>query len=157
MWAAPEQTAERDNKFILADRRDRLGRKQVELDWRWSQSDRDNLERSIEIFGSKIEAANLGKFRRSIEFEGPTRPRQEGFHHPMGGTRMHVDPHLGVVDENCLIHGLANVYAAGSSVFPTGHGYANPTLTLLALTLRLADHVKANLEGIQAQTPEDAP
>ena len=67
----------------------------------------------------------------------------------MGGTRMHVDPRLGVVDENCLIHGLTNVYAAGSSVFPTGHGYANPTLTLLALTLRLADHVKANIEGIQ--------
>ena len=58
---------------------------------------------------------------------------------------MHVDPALGVVDENCLVHGLTNVFVAGSSVFPTGLGYANPTLTLLSLTLRLADHVKSNV------------
>jgi choline dehydrogenase-like flavoprotein len=63
---------------------------------------------------------------------------------------MHVDPQVGVVDVNCLVHGLGNVYVAGSSVFPTGLGYANPTLTLLALTLRLADHVKANLGGSPA-------
>jgi choline dehydrogenase-like flavoprotein len=70
---------------------------------------------------------------------------QLGLHHPMGGTRMHVDPRLGVVDENCLVHGSANTYVAGSSVFPTGLGYANPTLTLLALTVRLADRVKAEM------------
>ena len=58
---------------------------------------------------------------------------------------MHVDPHLGVVDANCLMHGLENVYVAGSSVFPSGLGYANPTLTLLALSLRLADRLKADL------------
>jgi choline dehydrogenase-like flavoprotein len=145
LWAAPEQTAERDNKFTLIDERDWLGRKQVKFDWRWSQSDRDNIERSVGIFSSQIEAAGLGSFGRSIEFAGPARPRLSGLHHVMGGTRMHVDPRLGVVDENCLVHGLANVYVAGSSVFPTGLGYANPTLTLLALTLRLADHVKAEL------------
>ena len=145
LWAAPEQTAERDNHFTLIDERDWLGRKRVKLDWRWSQSDRDNVERSIGIFGSQIESVGLGSFKRWIEFEGPIRPRQSGLHHPMGGTRMHVDPRLGVVDENCLVHGLANVYVAGSSVFPTGLGYANPTLTLLALTLRLADQIKADL------------
>jgi choline dehydrogenase-like flavoprotein len=55
---------------------------------------------------------------------------------------MHNDPRQGVVDANCRVHGLSNVYVAGSSVFPTG-GYANPTLTLVALALRLADHLKA--------------
>jgi choline dehydrogenase-like flavoprotein len=145
LWAAPEQTAERNNKFTLTDERDWLGRKRVNLDWQWSQSDRDNVERSVGIFSSQIEAAGLGSFKRWIEFQGPRRPRQSGLHHPMGGTRMHVDPRLGVVDENCLVHGLANVYVAGSSVFPTGLGYANPTLTLLALTLRLADQIKADL------------
>jgi choline dehydrogenase-like flavoprotein len=146
LWAAPEQTAERNNKFTLIDERDWLGRNQVKLDWRWSQSDRDNVERSVGIFSSQIEAAGLGSFRRWIKFDGPIRPRHLGLHHAMGGTRMHADPRLGVVDENCLVHGLANVYVAGSSVFPTGLGYANPTLTLLALTLRLADHVKLSLD-----------
>jgi choline dehydrogenase-like flavoprotein len=145
LWAAPEQTAERNNNFTLTDERDWLGRKRVNLDWRWSQSDRDNVERSVGIFSSQIEAAGLGSFKRWIEFQGPARPRQSGLHHPMGGTRMHVDPRLGVVDDNCLVHGLANVYVAGSSVFPTGLGYANPTLTILALTLRLADQIKADL------------
>ena len=145
LWAAPEQSAERDNKITLVDERDWLGRKQVKLDWRWSQSDRDNIERSVGIFSSQIEAAGLGSFRRLFKSEGPARPRLKGLHHPMGGTRMHVDPRFGVVDETCLVHGLANVYVAGSSVFPTGLGYANPTLTLLALTLRLADHVKVDL------------
>ncbi|MDT5093537.1 MAG: hypothetical protein QOH60_2900 [Mycobacterium sp.] len=145
LWAAPEQTAERDNKLSLSDTRDALGRQRIKLDWRWSQGDRDNIDRSIAIFGSQIEAAGIGRFHRWSGFLGPSRPRQPGFHHQMGGTRMHVDPALGVLDENCLVHGLTNVYLAGSSVFPTGLGYANPTLTLLSLTLRLADHVKSKL------------
>ena len=51
---------------------------------------------------------------------------------------------MGVVDENCRVHGVANLYVAGSSVFPTG-GMANPTLTIVALALRLADHIKERL------------
>ncbi len=147
LWAAPEQTAERNNKFTLINQRDWLGRERVKLEWQWSQSDRDNIERSVGIFSSQVEAAGLGSFTRLVEFDGPARLRLTGLHHVMGGTRMHVDPSLGVVDENCLVHGLTNVYVAGSSVFPTGLGYANPTLTLLALTLRLADHVKGDLGG----------
>ena len=65
-----------------------------------------------------------------------------GTSHHMGTTRMHDDPRQGVVDWNSKVHGIANVYIAGSSVFPTG-GYANPTLTIVAITLRLADHLKA--------------
>jgi choline dehydrogenase-like flavoprotein len=63
-----------------------------------------------------------------------------GMHH-MGTTRMHADARQGVVDSNCRVHDLANLYVAGSSVFPTG-GVANPTLTLVALAIRLADHLK---------------
>jgi len=59
----------------------------------------------------------------------------------MGGIRMHADPHLGAVDANGKVHGLPNLYVAGSAVFTTGLGYANPTLTLLALSARLAGHV----------------
>ncbi|MGH2469001.1 MAG: GMC family oxidoreductase, partial [Chloroflexota bacterium] len=64
------------------------------------------------------------------------------FHHPMGTTRMHADPRQGVVDGHCRVHGTANVYVAGSSVFPTAAGYANPTFTVVALALRLSDHLK---------------
>ena len=68
----------------------------------------------------------------------------EGGKHHMGTTRMHRDPRHGVVDADCRVHGLANLFVAGSSVFPTG-GYVNPTLTLVALALRLADHLKVVL------------
>jgi choline dehydrogenase-like flavoprotein len=57
---------------------------------------------------------------------------------------MHNDPCEGVVDADCRVHGIANLYIAGPSVFPTG-GYANPVLTMLAITLRLADHIKQRL------------
>jgi choline dehydrogenase-like flavoprotein len=62
----------------------------------------------------------------------------------MGTTRMHDDPRYGVVDENCRVHGLGNLYVAGASAFSTG-GAANPTLTLVALSLRLSDHLKTRL------------
>jgi choline dehydrogenase-like flavoprotein len=64
-----------------------------------------------------------------------------GLAHHMSSTRMHVDPTLGVTDANGRVHGTSNLYCAGSSAFSTG-GYANPTLTALALTVRLADHLR---------------
>jgi len=60
----------------------------------------------------------------------------------MGTTRMHVNPKQGVVDKNSRIHGMSNLFVAGPSVFPTG-GYSNPVLTLVALSIRLGDHVKS--------------
>jgi len=61
--------------------------------------------------------------------------------HDMGATRMHADPRQGVVDADCRVHGLANLYLAGAGVFTTA-GSANPTLTIVALALRLGDHLK---------------
>ena len=63
-----------------------------------------------------------------------------GNHH-LGTTRMHDDPKQGVVDADARVHGVANLFVAGSSVFPT-YSASNPTLNLIALTLRLADHLK---------------
>ena len=62
----------------------------------------------------------------------------------MGTTRMHGDPRKGVVNADCRVHGLHNLYVAGAACFPTG-GAANPTLTLTALSLRLSDHLKKAL------------
>ena len=64
----------------------------------------------------------------------------DSYHH-IGTTRMADDPVQGVVDRDCAVHGLAGVYASGGSVFPTS-GFANPTLTIVALSLRLADHLR---------------
>ena len=66
------------------------------------------------------------------------------FWHHLGTTRMHDDPAQGVVDANCQVHGTANLFVAGCSVFPTG-GTAAPTLTIVALALRLADFVQDKL------------
>ena len=66
-----------------------------------------------------------------------------GWHH-MGTTRMNEDPKQGVVDANCKVHGIANLSVAGGAVFPTG-GAVNPTLTLVAMALRLSDHLKNNV------------
>ena len=59
----------------------------------------------------------------------------------MGTTRMGTLPNLGVVDPDCRVHGVPNLFVAGSSVFPTG-GHANPTLTIMALTLRLGEYIR---------------
>ena len=76
------------------------------------------------------------------------------FWHHMGTTRMSDDPGRGVVDADCLVHGVSNLYVAGSSVFPTG-GTAAPTLTIVALALRLADHVRQGL-SLRTARPEPA-
>ena len=64
----------------------------------------------------------------------------------MGTTRMDDDKRQGVVDRNCRIHGIANLFIAGGSVFPTA-GRVNPTLTIVALAIRLADHLKQTVKG----------
>ncbi len=141
--AATEQTPDRENRILLSDQRDGLGRQRARLEWAWSQRDRENIARSIPLFAEAFGEAGIGRFERWVELDGAARPVDSGIHHPMGGTRMHADPREGVVDPDGLVHGISNLYVAGSSVFPNGHGYANPTLTLLALTIRLADHVKS--------------
>jgi choline dehydrogenase-like flavoprotein len=145
LWAAFEQTPHRDNRLSLTDARDLLGRRRVRFDHLWSDSDRRNIRRSIEMFTAEINAVGLGSVRPWYRWNRSSHPQFHGLHHPMGGTRMHTDPRFGVVDENSRVHGLSNVYVAGSSVFTTGIGYANPTLTLLALTSRLGDHLKGRL------------
>ena len=69
----------------------------------------------------------------------------EGNHHHLGTTRMHEEADRGVVDPDSRVHGLENLYVTGSSVFPS-HGASNPTLTIVALALRLADHLRSDLE-----------
>jgi choline dehydrogenase-like flavoprotein len=112
------------------------------LDWRLGPTEKRSLLRSLKIIGAELGRAGLGRLQLTLAGDDDTWPERlfDGGHH-MGTTRMHVNPQEGVVDKNCRVHGIANLYVAGSSVFPTG-GHANPTLTIVALAVRLADHVK---------------
>ena len=105
-----------------------------------------------------IPSALLGKPAPAFELppvEGRKWPADlEGTWHHMGTTRMHDSPRLGVVDRNCRVHGMSNLYVAGSSVFPTS-GANFPTITLAALAFRLSEHltteVRASTERISAE------
>jgi choline dehydrogenase-like flavoprotein len=139
-----EQAPNPDSRVRLSAERDAFGVPIAELDWRLSAQDLDSMRRTQELVGRVLRT--VGRHRRveSLLKEGALPPALSGGNHHMGTTRMHDSPREGVVDRQGRVHGVHNLYVAGSSVFPTV-GYANPTLTLLALALRLADHVKGEL------------
>lgn len=139
-----EQTPDPANRVTLGPRRDALGCPTLEVHWRWSAGDAERVGRAQALMAAELNRAGLGAFEIARKDGQPDILRPSGTHHLMGTTRMHADPRLGVVDADCRVHGMENLFVAGSSVFPTG-GYANPTLTIVALALRLADHLKARL------------
>ena len=141
LWAATEQSASHENRLHLSDARDGLGRPRIAMEMRWTSEDRRNFQRSAALITEELEASGIGRVQPWVEMAGAARPYNTGYHHPMGGTRMHADPRYGAVDPDCRVHGTANVYVAGSSVFASGHGYANPTLSVIALAARLGDHL----------------
>jgi choline dehydrogenase-like flavoprotein len=138
-----EQVPNPDSRVTLSDEPDDLGVPRAVLDWRLTDADRHNVRRAMEVLGAEIGRAGVGRLRIMFEEEGSDWPQDlVGGYHLMGTTRMHADPTQGVVDADCRVHGTSNVFVAGSSVFPTG-GSGNPTMLIVALALRLADHLKA--------------
>jgi choline dehydrogenase-like flavoprotein len=131
-----------DSRIVLVGDRDELGLHRVALDWRLSEIDKRNVRRTLELFGAEIARAGIGRLKILYE-EGDSGWPDDlgGGEHLMGTTRMSDDPKQGVVDRHCRVHGMSNLFVAGSSVFPTAGG-ATPTLTLVALAIRLADHLK---------------
>ncbi len=138
-----EQIPNPDSRVTLGDQVDRFGQRQVRLDWRLSSQDIDSMVRAQRVIDTALHGAGIG--RLTIELEGDTPPPDlhGGWHH-MGTTRMHDDPRQGVCDAHGRVHGVDNLYVAGPSLFPTS-GCANPALTTVALTLRLADHLKQSI------------
>jgi len=141
-----EQAPNPDSRVMLADERDVLGLPRVRLDWRLGRSDLDSMVRAQEIFDRELRRTGVGRLLIDHDREMLLRRVKGGWHH-MGTTRMHVDPRQGVVDERGRVHGITNLYIAGSSVFPTC-GYANPLLTVGALAIRLADQLKSDLVDV---------
>ena len=140
--AMSEQTANDASRITLSDRRDRYGLRLPVLEWRLNGTDIESAHRAIDLLGADLAASGLGEFIPSRpELDGRSPVVTGGWHH-MGTTMMSADASRGVVDADCRVHGLQNLYVAGSSVFPTG-GFANPTLSLVALSIRLGHHLSA--------------
>jgi choline dehydrogenase-like flavoprotein len=134
-----EQIPNSESRVKLGPHRDLFGQNLVQLDWKITPEEMRSAMRTQDLIGTSLERAGLGRFYVELEEDRLPENFEGGYHH-MGTTRMHTDPKRGVVDADCRVHGTHNLFIAGPSVFPTG-GYANPVLTLVALALRLADHI----------------
>lgn len=136
-----EQRPQKESRVVLTDDEDALGMPRAGLDWRIDERDRADFRRGLEILGAELARAGAGRLWMRLDDDGlPPMTAIDGGCHHMGTTAMSADPERGVVDADCRVHGLENLYIAGSSVFPSG-GYANPTLTIVALAHRLADRL----------------
>ncbi|MFO1060988.1 MAG: GMC family oxidoreductase [Dongiaceae bacterium] len=136
-----EQQPNPDSRIVLTERRDALGMPRLRVEWRHSELDLRTVRTAFTLLAEDIAASDCGgvALDDALSDEAILRDGAQGGHH-IGTARMSDSPATGVVDRSCRVHGLGNLFVAGSAVFPTS-GQANPTLTIVALALRLADHL----------------
>ncbi|MDG2520303.1 GMC family oxidoreductase [Caulobacter segnis] len=140
-----EQSPDPDSRVLLSGARDRLGLFTARVDWRISRQDRATAAFMTRVCIDQLRRFGLADLRAADDLEetgGLTLGAMLESYHHLGGTRMSRDPREGVIDADLRFHGLQNLYVLGGSSLPTG-GHANPTFTIVALALRLADHLKA--------------
>lgn len=134
---------------LSADHKDALGLPRVRVGWKLSQMVRRTFDRNFAIIGDELRQAGVAEVTLGPKLEGgttwPDTLDPEGTWHHMGTTRMHDSPRHGVVDRNCKVHGMDNLFIAGSSVFPTA-GSNFPTQTIVALSIRLSEHIAEKLK-----------
>jgi len=142
------QHPNRDSRILLEGGLDGNGVSRIKVDWQIDDAAFHAVLDSMELLGRELSRAGLGRMRkRRFRPPLPNEPVSAGMHH-MGTTRMADSERDGAVDVNCKVFGTDDLYVAGSSVFPT-YGYANPTLTIVSLALRLAEHLGGRLSGAQ--------
>lgn len=143
-----EQEPDPQSRITLSDSRDALGLPRAQVNWRVNQSERHTVSIMTKVMQTEFKRLGLGDVQPESWLTEPGNDWKsrltDCFHH-IGTTRMADAPASGVVDRNCQVFGVRNLFVAGSSVFPTS-GYANPTLTIVALSMRLASHLKVQLE-----------
>jgi choline dehydrogenase-like flavoprotein len=145
MQAIVEAEPDPESRVTLSDQRDALGIPRVCVSWKLGTLVQRTFDRTFALLAEELEQSGVADVTLDPPIEGNTWPAQlEGTWHHMGTTRMHASPRLGVVDPDCRVHGIGNLYIGGSSVFPTV-GANFPTITIAALALRLADHLVARL------------
>jgi choline dehydrogenase-like flavoprotein len=147
LWSFCEQAPDPDSRITLSRERDALGMPRIKLDWRLAEPNKTSLRRTVEVLAQEFGRTGTGRIQLQEWLLEPSNRWSDelvGGFHPMGTTRMAANPAEGVVDRDCRVHGIANLYVAGSSTFATA-GTANPTLTIVALALRLAEHLRTEL------------
>jgi len=135
-----EQAPNPDSRITLGSETDALGQRKAQIDWRLTPLDWHTYRTAARIFGDELARVAHGRFVPAawLSDQSNAIAGLSGTAHHMGTTRMSADPRKGVVDLDSRVHGMDNLYVAGSSVFPTG-GWAFPTYTIVAMSLRLAD------------------
>jgi choline dehydrogenase-like flavoprotein len=134
-----EQPPDPERRVTLGSASDRYGLPVARLHWFVGTRELESAQRAEELLGAELRRRGVGRLRTGRELApdgdvaGALHPTA---HHHLGTTRMHRDPRHGVVDADARVHGVANLFVAGGSVFPTS-GFVNPTLTIVALALRL--------------------
>lgn len=144
MQLISEQRMLPSNRIELTGTRDELGMQRVRLRWHLDDEDWRTLRVGTELFAAALQEAGLGPLHSAMHQGAGPVAVSWGNHH-LGTTRMHDDPRQGVVDRHGRVHDVQNLYVAGSSVFTTG-GWANPTLTIIALAARLGAHLREVIE-----------
>lgn len=142
-----EQEPDPGSRVTLSADRDALGVPRSEIRWSLTEASRRTAVTFSAVMREQLRTANVGELELEdwlCAEDADWRTRLSDQNHHIGTTRMHESPAHGVVDPQLRVHGVANLYVASSSVFPTG-GHSNPTLTLLALCMRLADRLHAEL------------
>ena len=139
-----EQVPDRENRITLGTGNDALGMTRICQHWRLTETDLRGVAGALHAYKAGFSKAGIGELKLELN-QGAPQIMYASLHHPMGTTRMHDDPKQGVVDARCRVHGTENCYIASAGVFPTG-GYANSTLTVLALAIYIADDIKAQLK-----------
>jgi choline dehydrogenase-like flavoprotein len=137
-------TPDPDCRITLDSERDALGVPRVKLQMKLADSDLAHFRATLKELGRQLLASRAGMIRLNMKERGQWLNGLDWGNHHMGTTRAHVDPKKGVVDANLQVHGVSNLFVVGSSVYPT-YGAVNPTLSIVAMALRLADHVKGLL------------
>ncbi|UCD61028.1 MAG: GMC family oxidoreductase [Flavobacteriaceae bacterium] len=145
LFTRMEQAPNRNSRVTLSNEKDALGVPRPQLHWELTDLDKYSIRKFYHILGTQMGKAGIGRVRLEEflwdEKDNSMPDRLGGGWHHMGTTRMSEDPNKGVVDANCKVHGISNLFIAGSGCFSTA-GAPNPTLTLVALSLRLSDHLK---------------
>ncbi len=136
-----EQPPRHDNRIYLTNETDSNGMRRCGFAWQLHDEDLLAIGRSQKVLRETVNASGLGTME-TAEINGRPVVLASAIGHHLGTTRMNRDARRGVVDENCCVHGTGNLYVASGSVFPSG-GYINPTFTICAFGMRIADHILA--------------
>jgi choline dehydrogenase-like flavoprotein len=151
-----EQEPNPASRVTLGHETDALGLRRIHVDWRYTHQDIATVSRALEALAQEVQRSGVGRFTydpETVEAE-MTRYGAYGGHH-IGTARMGLDPRTSVVDRNCRLHEADNVYVASAAVFPTS-GQANPTLSIVALALRLASHLRSAADLTALPVPNDS-